>query len=255
MRNFATAQALGYRTLQCDATAIHTAPDGSRAYVLLDGIGDSRTVRDWTRTAARRVARAASRRGDAEAGLRHIYRGYAADPDRQDPYMRRYMPSAAAVVAVTSPGKPLSVAWCGDSRAYLLTRGITRRLTEDHNDRRVHPPTATYPEGGNRNAITSYLGSVYDDEELMDRCGHPAIETATARLDGPCRLLLASDGAYEPHADAGHDLYTELDDDPLDDVARDFVTLAVATSLRTTAEKNPVRPYADNATVLLADLA
>ncbi|MFF2940221.1 PP2C family protein-serine/threonine phosphatase [Streptomyces niveus] len=255
MRNYATAQALGTRTAQCDATAIHTAPDGARAYVLLDGIGDYRSIGDWTRTAARRVARAASRRGDAEAGLRHIYQGYAADPDRQDPYARRYMPSAAAVVVVAAPGEPLTVAWCGDSRAYLLSRGITRRLTADHNDRRVYPPTATYPEGGNRNAITSYLGGVYSDEELMSLCGHPAIETATVPLDGPCRLLLASDGAYEPHLDAGHDLYMELDDDQMDVVARDFVNLAVATSLRTTAAKDPARPYADNATILLADLA
>ncbi|MGW6391168.1 PP2C family protein-serine/threonine phosphatase [Streptomyces sp. NPDC055103] len=255
MRNYATAQALGSRTTQCDATAIHTAPDGSRAYVLLDGIGDYPTVGAWTRTAARRVARAASRRGNAPAGLRHIHQGYAADPDRQDPYMRRYMPSAAAVVVVTSPGRSMTVAWCGDSRAYLLDRGIARRLTADHNDRRVHPPTAMYPEGGDRNAITSYLGCVYGDEDLMARCGHPAIETATVSLDGPCRLVLASDGAYEPHLDARHDLYVELADEPLDEIARDFVSLAVATSLRTTAALDPARPYADNATVLLADLA
>lgn len=255
MRNYATAQDLGSRITQCDATAIHTAPDGARAYALLDGIGDYQSVSDWTRTAARRVARAASRRGDAEAGLRHIHQGYAADPERQDPYTRRYMPSAAAVVVVTAPGRPMTVAWCGDSRAYLLDRGIARRLTADHNDRRVHPPTATYPEGGDRNAITSYLGCAYDDEALMNMCGHPAIETATVAFDGPCRLLLASDGAYEPHVDAGHDLYVEVADEPLDEVARDFVSLAVATSLRTTAAKDPARPYADNATVLLADLA
>ncbi|MGW6460146.1 PP2C family protein-serine/threonine phosphatase [Streptomyces sp. NPDC055078] len=255
MRNYATAQALGSRTAQCDATAIHTAPDGARAYALLDGIGDYQSVRTWTRTAARRVARAASRRGDAEAGLRHIYQEFAADPDRQDPYTRRYMESAAAVVVVTAPGRPMTVAWCGDSRAYLLDRGIARRLTADHNDRRVHPPIATYPEGGDRNVITSYLGSADADEELMSRFGHPAIETATVSLDGPSRLVLASDGAYEPHMDAGHDLYVELADEPLDEVARDFVSRAVATSLRTTAAKDPGGPYADNASVLLADLA
>lgn len=255
MRNYATAQALGSRTTQCDATAIHTAPDGARAYALLDGIGDYQSVRNWTRTAARRVARAASRRADAEAGLRHIYKDYAADPDRRDPYTRRYMPSAAAVVVVTVPGKPMTVAWCGDARAYLLTRGIARRLTEDHNLRRVYPPTAMYPEGGDRNTITSYLGDAHDDEELMDRYGHPAIQTATVSPDGPCRLLLASDGAYEPHVDAGHDLYMELADEPLDEVAHDFVSLAVTTSLRTTAAKDPGQPYADNASVLLADLA
>lgn len=116
-----------------------------------------------------------------------------------------------------------------------------------------------YPEGGDRNAITSYLGSMYDDAALMRRCGHPVIESVSVDLDGPCRLLLASDGAYEPHEDAGHDLYAELDDDPLGDVATAFVDLAVETSLRATAAAgNGVMhrgPYADNATVLLSDLA
>jgi len=253
MRNYATAQNVGTRSHQCDATAVHTAPSGARAYVLLDGIGSTDLVRDWTRTAARQVARAASRRGDAEAGLRAVYARYAAEEDRQDRYMRQYMPAAAAVVAVTAPGKPMTVAWCGDSRAYLLTRGITRRLTEDHNLRRVYPPPAMNPHAGNRNVITSYLGACADDADCTGMYGHPAIESATVPLDGPARLLLASDGAYEPHEDAGYDLVVELhDDDPLPVVAREFVDLAVRTSLAATAGEE--FPHADNATVLLADL-
>jgi serine/threonine protein phosphatase PrpC len=63
------------------------------------------------------------------------------------------------VVAVVAPGRPLQVAWCGDSRAYLLDGGLAVRLTEDHNLRRVYPPCAVFPEGGNRNMITSCLGS------------------------------------------------------------------------------------------------
>ncbi|OKI35174.1 mucin-2 [Streptomyces sp. TSRI0281] len=250
-RNWATAQALGHRTVQCDTTAVHTAPDGARAFVLLDGIGDTETVRDWTRTAARRLARAASRRGNAEAGLRHVYEGYAATPDRQDRHRRRYMPGAAAVVAVTAPGRPMTVAWCGDSRAYLLTRGIVRRLTDDHNLHRVYPPSLIHPGGGSRDGITSYLGSVADDEARQASHGHPAIETVTVPLDGkPCRLLLASDGAYLPHLEAAHDLYAELDDDPRAAALQEFVDLAVETS----AAATPDDPYADNATALLADL-
>ncbi|MEU2487082.1 mucin-2 [Streptomyces sp. NPDC012617] len=258
MRPYATAQNTGTRDTQCDATAVHTAPSGARAYVLLDGIGSSDAIRAWTIKAARRVARAASRRADAEAGLRHVYGDYAADPGRQDPYELRWMPKAAVVVAVAVPGQPLRVAWAGDCRAYLLVRGIARRLTNDHNDRRVHPPTAMYPAGGDRNLITSYLGGVDDDEDLRRMFGHPVIESVTVPLDGQCRLLLASDGAYEPHVDAGHDLYAELDDDPLTRVAQEFVDLAVETSLRATVTAGQggvwSRPYADNATVLLADL-
>ncbi|GGZ23538.1 hypothetical protein GCM10010387_15920 [Streptomyces inusitatus] len=253
MRTYTTAQNTGLRTTQCDATAVHTAPDGTRAYVLLDGIGSTEEVREWTRTAARRLARAASRRADSEAGLRHIYDSYAAEPNRQDPYMWRYMPSAAAVVAVLAPDQRLKVAWAGDCRAYLLVRGITRRLTEDHNMRRVLPPTPRFPSGGSRNEITSYLGSGRTDDETMSRYGHPAIEAVTIQLDGPCRLLLASDGAYEPHQDAGHDLFAEVDEDLSTGIALRFVDAAIETAVRASLAEGP-HPYADNATVLLADI-
>lgn len=118
MRTYATAQLIGDRSHQCDATAVHTAPSGARAHVLLDGIGSTDEIRDWTRTAARRLARSAAYHGDAETGLRAQYNRYAADPDRQGPW--GYGPKAAAIVAVTAPGRPLTVAWCGDARAYLL---------------------------------------------------------------------------------------------------------------------------------------
>lgn len=235
MHTHATAQLIGTRTHQCDATATAAIPGGGRAYALLDGIGSDDAVRDWTRTAARRLARAAANRGDAEAGLRTVYNAYAAEPDRQDPYLRRYLPSAAAVVAVSIPGRPLTIAWCGDSRAYVLVRGTVHRLTADHNLRRVFP-------GGNRNLITSYLGSEYSDEQTMNECGHPAIETTT-RAPENCRLLLASDGAYEPLEDASENLADHLIGTP-GPTARRFVQAAIAHA----GER------ADNATVLIADL-
>src|SRR5690606_16124693 len=140
-----------------------------------------------------------------------------------------YGPSdkAAAVVAVKAPGKPLTVAWCGDSRAYLMERGIAVRLTEDHNKRRVYPPTATSPYGGNRNHITSCLGSDRADEAVRRLYGHPAIETVTRKITGPFRLLLASAGAYEPHEDAPHHLYSERDGDDPSTVGRVLGQLAV----------------------------
>lgn len=245
MRTYATAQLIGDRTHQCDATAVHTSPTGARAYVLLDGIGSTTEIRDWTRTAARKLARAAARRGDAEAGLRAVYERYAAEPDRQGPWA--HMPSAAAVVAVTAPGRPLTVAWCGDSRAYLLADGTVQRLTADHNLRRVWPPRDGR-RGGNRNSITSYLGNTETDQEVKNRYNHPAIETATVPLDEDARLLLASDGAYEPHEDAGHQLAKFLIGD-VDELAVPFVETAVATA------RAVPDPHADNATALIADLS
>lgn len=245
MRTYAAAQLIGTRDTQCDATAVRTAQDGTRAYVLLDGIGSSDTIRAWTRAAAVRLARTAVHHRDAWAGLRAVYDAYAAEPARQMPYMGQ--PLAAAVVAVSAPGKPLTVAWCGDSRAYLLSQGTAILLTQDHNLRRVHPPTDTHPQGGDRNILTSCLGSVDTDEEISFFCDHPAIESITRKITGPCRLLLASDGAYEPVEDGRHDLYKELDCDSLSESVRGFVRLAVETSINMTG-------YADNATALMAQL-
>ena len=240
MRTYATAQQIGDRTHQCDATAVRTAPSGARAYAILDGIGSSDPVRDWTRAAARRLAQTAAHRGDAETALRAMYEQYATDPEREH---------AAAVVAVTT-GHTLTVAWCGDSRAYLLTTGTLRRLTDDHNLRRVVPPGTSYPgsPGGNRNIITSYLGNHETDHEVANRYGHPAIETTTVNLgDGEHRLLLATDGAYEPIEDASLNLADYLTGTP-SVAARGLVTAAIAT-----AHAAP-DPYADNTTVLIADL-
>jgi PPM family protein phosphatase len=239
---YATAQLIGDRSHQCDATAVHTAPSGARAYVLLDGIGSSDEVRAWTRDAARKVARAAARRSDAEAGLRAVYDRYGANPDRQGPW--GFGPKACAVVAVTAPGQPLTVAWCGDARAYILVRGTVVRLTQDHNLRRVYPPNDLH--GGNRNIVTSCLGNYESDQEVKDRYGHPAIEAVT-RGPEDCRLLLASDGAYEPIEDAGYQLSKFLIGD-VDECAEAFVEHAVTTA------RAVEDPHADNATVLIADI-
>ncbi|MFJ3545442.1 mucin-2 [Streptomyces rubiginosohelvolus] len=248
MRTHATAQLTGTDPGQCDVTAVRTV-DGVRAYVLLDGLGRRESTQTWALKTARYIARTAARLGDAEAGLRYVYNLTRDDVIH---YGRSHM--AAAVVTVKAPGKPLTVAWCGDSRAYLLDQGIAIRLTDDHNKRRVYPPTAAFPNGGNRNHITSCLGSDMDDDAVRNRYGHPAIEAKTREITGPCRLALLSDGAYEPHEDARHDLYVELTDEPLTTIAREFVDLAVDTAVKTSRALDPNHVYADNATILLADI-
>lgn len=234
VKHYATAQRPGDRRYQCDATAVYTMPDSTRAHVLLDGVGDTLAVRAWTRTAARRLARAAAGHGSAEAGLRAEYARYAADPVRLDD--DHDVPEAAAVVAVHMPGGLFSVAWSGDARAYLLLDGNLRLLTEDHNARRAC--------NGDRNLITACLGGTRDDAETEQIWGHPAIEY----LRGPARpgwLLLASDGAYEPLEDTGHDLAGYLTGDPQDAAER----LVDDAARHARAVRNP---YADNATALVA---
>ncbi|MFE1190202.1 PP2C family protein-serine/threonine phosphatase [[Kitasatospora] papulosa] len=240
LRTYATAQLTGTRDHQCDAIAVFTDGRlGTRAYVLLDGVGDNERVRQWARAAARRLARTAARRGDAETGLRAVYSAYAVENGG-------YGPKAAAVVAVATPGKPLTVAWSGDSRAYLVLDGMVQRLTRDHNVRRVF--------GGSRHRITSCLGAKETDAEVRNYWGHDAIESATHPA-GDVRLLLASDGAYEPHEDAWRKLASLLGGTPRE-AARRFATTAVDEALA--AEGRSQRPgsslHADNATVLVADL-
>ncbi|MFF0142634.1 PP2C family protein-serine/threonine phosphatase [Streptomyces sp. NPDC005227] len=227
----ASAQLIGDRSHQCDATATHTH-NGTRAYVLCDGIGSSGEVQAWTRAAARRIAGAAARSGDAEAGLRAEYDRYAAEPERKSPFAD--LPNACAAVAVDVPGEPLTVAWCGDVRAYTLTPDGLQCLTADHNMRRVFSRS--------RNVVTSYLGAVESDDERRQQYDHAAIESATAPADAS-RLLLASDGAYEPLEDSCRDLTHYLDGSPRR-AADTFVTAAI----------DHASSHADNATVLVADL-
>ncbi|MEX3099542.1 MULTISPECIES: PP2C family serine/threonine-protein phosphatase [unclassified Streptomyces] len=235
MRTYATAQQIGDRTHQCDATAYAKHSSGAEAYVILDGIGSTDEVRDWTLSAADRLAQTAARLGDAEAGLRAEYERYAAEPARSEPWASDDLPHAAAVVAVTAPEHPLTVAWCGDSRAYLLTGGTIRCLTNDHNLRRTL--------GGNRNLLTSCLGASETDQEVENLHGHPAIESTTCD-GGDSRLLLASDGAYEPLEDSCCDLAAFLTGAP-GEAARGFVEAAI----------ERCGPHADNATALIADLS
>ncbi|GGR67498.1 PP2C family protein-serine/threonine phosphatase [Streptomyces roseolus] len=254
MRPYATAQQTGTRTVQCDATAVRSAPGrGSRAFVILDGIGDHESVRSWTRTAAVQVAVAAARRADAETGLRAVYARYAAErPDG-----RNGMPGAAALVAVTTPDGRLTLAWAGDCRAYLITgNGRARQLTQDHNLRRVWPATESCPIAGSRHRITSYLGSSHTDQDTLDWHHHPAVESAAIDPTGPAHLLLATDGAYEPYEDAGDDIARELRGEgfgALSRTARRFTEGSVRRALLAREEAGG-SPHADNATVLLARL-
>jgi serine/threonine protein phosphatase PrpC len=240
-RNYAARQHTGGRTVQCDATAVATVND-TRAYALLDGIGDQEYVREWTRAAARRLARTAARLHDAEAGLRHEREHYARESDRQGPWALG--PKACAVVVVEAPGLPMTVANSGDARAYWLRRGHLERLTQDHNLRRIFPPCDAH-DGGSRHRVTSCLGSVETDKDLMDAYRHPAVEARSVHAELG-RLLLVSDGAYEPHEDAGHRLGDLLHGTPAE-AARRVVAGAVETAL--TMGHRP-----DNATALVADL-
>lgn len=242
MRTYAAAQLIGGRSHQCDATATRTNPTtGTRAFAVLDGIGSSDSVREFTRNAAARLARSAARLESAEPALRGLMTRIAAESGRPD--MWGILPSAAAIVAVHHPGHPLTIAWAGDCRAYHLTPGQEPvRLSQDHNMRRVVESISATPGPAARNRITSYLGGPADDEETRAQVGHPAVETAEL-ADVHGRLILATDGAYEPLEDSCVDLAEYVTGTPRQ-AARLLVADAVAR-----ASSTP-----DNATCLVVDL-
>ncbi|RNG30369.1 protein phosphatase 2C domain-containing protein [Streptomyces botrytidirepellens] len=207
----ATAQQQGGRSHQCDAHEITAAPNGTTAFAVLDGIGSAPAIRAWTRRAAGRLAHAALYDRSAEHGLRRVYDQYAdAGPEFTDTGDEL---GAAALVALLVPGQPLELAWCGDVRAYAIRDNQAERLTHDHNKRRVQLDRGKTPREYDRNLLTSYLGSDETDDEVRRERGHPAIETTTVE-PGKLRLVLATDGAYEPLADLGHHLLAYLDGYP-----------------------------------------
>ncbi|MFJ3176054.1 PP2C family protein-serine/threonine phosphatase [Streptomyces roseus] len=232
MSTHSSVQLIGGRSHQCDATATYTH-QGRRAYALLDGIGSTEEVRMWTRTAARRLARAAAHAGALE-GLREIHAARAAEL-ADEGWRAHDMPMAVAVVAVTEPGQRLDVAWCGDARAYLLPMSSDRveRLTTDHNMRQVLIDMGVEPGPYARNRVTSYLGDT-----------NPYAPLGFTQVPSRGRLVLASDGAYEPLEDA--------------EVAMtDYVTGSTRRAAQALVQAAIAHAdgRADNATALIADLS
>ena len=233
MRTYATAQHIGSRSHQCDATATYTQR-GVRAYALLDGIGSSDEVRDWTRRQARILAQFTAGVGNPLAALAGLRTANQFDTDQPAAFGPVEPPSAVAVVALYRPGQLLTVAWCGDSRAYWMPTGAGAELvTCDHNVlAEEHAAGRTCPQWY-RNHVTSHLGSTDGGIGLV----HVDV------TDGG-RLLLASDGAYNPLEDHGHNLTRLLDGGTPRDAARRLV----ATALGTADERH------DNATALVIDI-
>ncbi|MGW3179662.1 PP2C family protein-serine/threonine phosphatase [Kitasatospora sp. NPDC001119] len=188
----AAAQALGARTFQCDATAHHDDPGtGHQAWVLLDGIGDRRHVSEWVPGIARDLAVLAARLGDAHAAIEQI-RPLLHSERATRSYPKGQYPDAAAIVALHSPGGAASIAWAGDCRAYLADGTRARLLTTDHNAAADQRASGHEPDPRAHDRLTSSL------------CYLPGrIDAITLHFVRPTRLLLASDGAYLPHENAG----------------------------------------------------
>ncbi|MEV7885229.1 PP2C family protein-serine/threonine phosphatase [Streptomyces sp. NPDC002817] len=199
MITYATAQDIGDRPAQCDATAVATE-SGARAWVLLDGIGTTPEVQAWTHEKARVLARVAAVTRSPEAAI-----AAARTVSQSDGYEDEYRPpDAVAVIAVCTADGRLRVGWAGDARAYWMpTGGALEKLTADHNEaeaRRARGETNIPPN--DRHLITASLRR-YDGEEAEIGTARPL------RAQGG-RLLLVSDGTYAPFEDNGIDMSVPL---------------------------------------------
>lgn len=240
MTTFRSAQRLGTRSHQCDATSGRSRK-GINAFALLDGIGSSEEVRVWTRARAADLASAGAELGDADAALRRVHAAAAAEPGR-DTWGWEDLPAAVAVLAVLNQGV-LTVAWCGDSRAWhLSSTGEFTLLTSDHNRAQELRDAGTAPGPYDRNTVTSYLGW----HPLAPMNGGGPVKFGTARVDTSLgRLVLASDGAYEPLESAADPMTGHLAGTTCQQAAQRLASAAIANA-------HPL--HTDNATVLVADL-
>ncbi|MEU5900407.1 PP2C family protein-serine/threonine phosphatase [Streptomyces venezuelae] len=232
---YATARDIGTRSHQCDATAASRV--GSvQAWALLDGIGSSTTVQQWTGNSVRLLARYAAATGDPSRAI-ELTRD-AALKDRFSSWPEGTAPNAVAVVAARSPDNELHIAWCGDSRAYWQPqRGPVQQMTEDHNYAQELRAKGAPEDVARRYSylVTSHLRTT---DGMFGTIG-------TARVaPGRGRLLLCSDGVHPPYEDNGADLGADL--------VRGTVRTAAERLVRT-AMAFPAT-YHDNATVLVVDL-
>ncbi|GAA3371134.1 hypothetical protein GCM10020367_20570 [Streptomyces sannanensis] len=238
----AFAQQCGGRSEQCDAVAIyHHRPAGRWAYVVLDGVGDTPLVREWTRHYAPRLAAAAARFGDPVGALKDIRRECLAEmPKWTDGELWADEPTACAVVVVyDQANNTLTTAWCGDARAYQVNEfGMHRLLTRDHNAAQYKRDRGMEVDDADRHWVMSHLAKFYGE-----------IGWWRESADQVSRLLLCTDGVYEPLEDGERP--GSLDALLLGEDERDAAGLLVDDAVRAAALLYD-RP--DNATALVVTL-
>ncbi|MFD0571040.1 hypothetical protein ACFQ0T_19880 [Kitasatospora gansuensis] len=99
------------------------------------------------------------------------------------------------IIAVLTNSSDLHIAWAGDCRAYLAERGRAHLLTTDHNEAARQRRAGQQPAPDAHDRLTSSL--MFLGGEIASTKVRFGPRRATRRL------LLASDGAYLPHENAG----------------------------------------------------
>ncbi|MEV7279698.1 hypothetical protein [Streptomyces sp. NPDC093111] len=177
------AQARGERTYQCDAHAVRLSrATGRSAFVVLDGMGATADVHHFVHRYAPLIAQGAVESGNPDQALRAAR--IAANADRQTGGV-----TATAVVAVLDARHPyVHIAWCGDSRAYRVSRfGAAIPLTADHVRAAAQLHRHGLPAGGR--ALRGWPASSLTAGPITQRfVEHRAM----------ARFLLCTGGVYAP---------------------------------------------------------
>ncbi|MEU4801206.1 hypothetical protein [Actinosynnema sp. NPDC023587] len=180
---------IGDRAHQCDATATATAPDGTVAVALIDGIGDTPEVADTAGLLARVAARVGCRRG-ALAGL------LAAAELVSSGTADLTVPNAIGVLAVVYPDGQTVVGHCGDARAHSWNGHTLDIHTVDHTLAqlvREHSERGAWRRVG--------LGGLEDGvRTTLARATVGSIATTTLTA-GDHTVILTSDGVHRALGD------------------------------------------------------
>lgn len=189
-----------------DAMAMATAhtPDGPAAVaVVCDGVSSSSRPDEASLAAAQTAVRAllrSVRTGDdpAQASAEAMRSAAAAIADLLAPGEAETAPSATYLSAIITDGL-ITLCWVGDSRAYWLAAGGSRRLTTDDSMAQEMVASGMLDEAeamasAHAHVITQWLGADIPA---------PRPHVASFEPAGPGVLLLCSDGLwnYLPTAD------------------------------------------------------
>ncbi|MBB4949558.1 serine/threonine protein phosphatase PrpC [Kitasatospora gansuensis] len=241
------AQSRGLRNEQCDAFAVHrNRASGVWAFVVCDGIGDDEEVAEFVQHFAPFLARSAAATGTPGHAIRL---GRDAVPGWMESTGSWVAGTTAVVVTWHPTWTGLRVGWAGDSRAYAISpTGLGELLTTDHNL-------------AQRKRSRNQPVGPHDHHNLLSDLGYGEIGELTVSRDRVDRLLLCSDGAYQPMEETGGRLAggfgaypaTVLDQYPAKSAAGVLVSDAVERA-RTISRRGPGDEHADNATALVVAL-
>ncbi|MFF3553460.1 hypothetical protein ACFYXL_08570 [Streptomyces tsukubensis] len=198
----ATATRKGTRPHNADSATVHRLPGTPMvAAALVDGIGNSPAVVEFSRTAAQIAARVGARRG-ALLGILAAAEMAAAPPGVQ-------VEDGVAVVAVTSEESgTTSIAWTGDSRVYGWTGSqLVQRSTDQTMGTWLRKWGGTavtlHRDGRPDETVPTETAALVLDDYARAALGRSSIATVPLCQITDRLVILTSDGV---HAQAGHAL-------------------------------------------------